>query len=232
VGLGLSIVHDEIGNGTNQTTDFNAAFSYTIPVTYTSNLAFGLNAGGNFLNVDFSKLINYGVETNLPNIDNKFSPNFGAGVYYYTERFYVGLSVPNFLQTRHFDDSGETASYVAKDRMNLYLISGYVFDLNANIKFRPAIMIKGVSGAPVQADISTSFMFNEKFVLGAAYRWNASVSVLTGFRILENFMIGLAYDRDTSSLGNTTFNDGSFEVFMRYDFLNRYNQRAFNNRFF
>ncbi|MCG2462472.1 type IX secretion system membrane protein PorP/SprF [Flavobacteriaceae bacterium F89] len=232
VGLGLSIVHDEIGNGTRQTTDFNAAFSYTIPVSYTGNLAFGLNAGGNFLNVDFSKLINYGVETNLPNIDNKFSPNFGAGVYYYTERFYAGLSVPDFLQTKHFDNSGETSSYVAKDRMNLYLISGYVLDLNGNVKFRPAVMIKGVSGAPLQADVSASFMFSEKFVLGAAYRWDATVSALASFQVLENFMIGLAYDMDTTSLGNTEFNDGSFEIFIRYDFLNRYNQRAFKNRFF
>ena len=192
----------------------------------------GLNAGGNFLNVDFSKLINYGVETNLPNIDNKFSPNFGAGVYYYTERFYAGLSIPDFLQTKHFDDSGETASFVAKDRMNLYLTSGYVFDLNANVKFRPAVMVKVVNGAPIQADVSASFMFSEKFVLGAAYRWNAAVSALASFQVMENFMIGLAYDMDTTSLGNTTFNDGSFEVFIRYDFLNRYNRRAFNNRFF
>ena len=232
VGLGLSIVHDEIGNGTSQTTDLNAAFSYTIPISQTGNLAFGLNAGGNFLNVDFSKLINYGVETNLPNIDNKFSPNFGAGVYYYTERFYAGLSIPDFLQTKHFDDSGETASFVAKDRMNLYLTSGYVFDLNGNVKFRPAAMVKVVSGAPIQADVSASFMFSEKFVLGAAYRWDAAVSALASFQIMENFMIGLAYDMDTTSLGNTTFNDGSFEVFIRYDFINRFNRRAFNNRFF
>ena len=116
--------------------------------------------------------------------------------------------------------------------MNLYLISGYVFDLNGNVKFRPAILIKGVSGAPLQVDVSGGFMFSEKFVLGAAYRWNAAVSALASFQVMENFMIGLAYDMDTTSLGNTTFNDGSFEVFIRYDFLNRYNHRAFNNRFF
>ena len=231
VGLGLSIVNDEIGNGTSQNTYFDAAFSYTIPTSDTGKLSLGLKAGGHLLNLDFSKLINYGVETNLPNIDQKFSPNFGAGVYYHTDQFYAGLSVPNFLETEHFDNSGESNSYLAKDRMNFYLISGYVFDLNYNLKFRPSILFKAVSGAPLQADLSASFLFNDKFTLGAAYRLDAAISALFGFQISDKFMLGLAYDMETSSLGNTQFNDGSFEVFLRYDFLSRFKKVA-TNRFF
>ncbi|MBU2997935.1 type IX secretion system membrane protein PorP/SprF, partial [Cellulophaga baltica] len=181
VGLGLSIVNDEIGNGTNQDTYIDGAFSYTIPVSEEGKLSFGLKAGGHFLNVDFTKLRNYGAESNLPNIDNKFSPNFGAGVYYHTDKFYSGLSVPNFLQTEHFDSSdGDSNSFLAEERLNIYFITGYVFDMNRNLKLKPAFLVKAVKGAPLQVDASATFLINEKFSLGAAYRWDAAVSLLAG----------------------------------------------------
>ncbi|WP_405245988.1 type IX secretion system membrane protein PorP/SprF [Cellulophaga sp. Asnod2-G02] len=179
VGLGLSIVNDEIGNGTNQDTYFDAAFSYTIPTSEEGKLSFGLKAGGHFLNIDFSKLRNYGAESNLPNVDNKFSPNFGAGVYYHTDKFYSGLSVPNFLQTEHFDSAGtNSSSFLAEERLNIYFITGYVFDLNPNLKFKPAGLVKAVKGAPLQIDVSANFLINDKFSVGAAYRWDAAVSLL------------------------------------------------------
>jgi len=232
VGLGLSVVNDEIGNGTNQDTYIDAAFSYTVKTSEEGKLSFGLKAGGHLFNVDFTKLRNYGAESNLPNIDNKFSPNFGAGIYYHTDQFYAGLSVPNFLQTEHFDSSDtSSSSLIAQERMNLYLITGYVFDLNGNVKFKPAALIKAVRGAPLQVDLSANFLFNDKFSLGAAYRWDAALSALFGFQLNDQFMIGLAYDKETTDLGATTFNDGSFEIMLRYEFLNKY-KRVITPRFF
>ncbi|MFI8606685.1 type IX secretion system membrane protein PorP/SprF [Cellulophaga baltica] len=232
VGIGLSIVNDEIGNGTNQDTYFDAAFSYTIPTSDEGKLSFGLKAGGHFLNIDFSKLRNYGAESNLPNIDNKFSPNFGAGVYYHTDNFYSGLSVPNFLQTEHFDSAGtNSSSFLAEERLNIYFITGYVFDLNPNLKFKPAALVKAVKGAPLQIDVSANFLINDKFSVGAAYRWDAAVSLLAGFQISEQLMLGLAYDKETTDLGATRFNDGSFEIFLRYEFLTRY-KKVITPRFF
>lgn len=223
VGIGLSIVNDEIGNGTNQDTYFDGVVSYTVPTSDYGKLSFGLKAGGHFLNVDFNQLRNFQNEVNAStpvNIDRKFSPNFGAGIYYHTNKFYAGLSVPNFLQTEHFERSGNSGgtSFLGRERMNLYLISGYVFDLNYDFKFKPAVLFKAVSGAPLQADISGNFLFREKFSFGAAYRWSASVSALAGMQLTDQFMVGLAYDRETTDLGGTQFNDGSFEIFLRYEF--------------
>jgi len=232
VGLGLSVVNDEIGNGTNQDTYIDAAFSYTVKTSEEVKLSFGLKAGGHLFNVNFTKLRNYGAESNLPNIDNKFSPNFGAGIYYHTDRFYTGLSVPNFLQTEHFDSSdSNSSSLIAQERMNLYLITGYVFDLNPNVKFKPAALVKAVKGAPLQVDLSANFLFNDKFSLGAAYRWDAAISALFGFQMTDQLMLGLAYDKETTDLGATRFNDGSFEIMLRYEFLNRY-KRVLTPRFF
>ncbi len=222
VGVGLSIVNDRIGNGTNQDTYFDAVFSYTVPTSDTGKLSFGIKAGGHSLNIDFSRLQNYSNEANtigLANIDNKFAPNFGAGVYYHTDHFYAGLSVPNFLETEHFETSSAS---LAQERMNIYLITGYVFDLNPNLKFKPAVLVKSVNGAPLQIDGSANFMINEKFTLGAAYRWDAAFSALFGFQITDQFMLGLAYDREITDLGSTSFNDGSFEILLRYELRGRY----------
>ena len=189
LGVGLSIVNDRIGNGTNQDTYFDAVISYTVPTSQTGKLSFGIKAGGHALNIDFNQLSNYSNEASslgLSNIDKKFSPNFGAGVYYHTDKFYAGLSVPNFLKTEHFDSSSTS---LAQERMNFYLITGYVFDLNPTLKFKPAALVKAVAGAPLQIDVSANFMINEKFTLGAAYRWDAAFSGLFGFQITDQFMV-------------------------------------------
>lgn len=234
VGLGLSIVNDEIGNGTNQETYFDGVFSYTIPLSRERKLFFGVKAGGHLLNVNFNKLANFNEEaanSGLGNIDQKFSPNFGAGLYYHTENFYAGLSIPNFLSTKHFDDSASSASFLAEERLNFYLITGYVFEPNQRLKFKPALLVKAVNGAPLQVDVSANFLLNDTFTLGAAYRWDAAVSALFGFQINNQFLIGLAYDRETTELGGTRFNNGSFEVLLRYEFLTRY-KRVLTPRFF
>lgn len=231
VGVGLSIVNDEIGNGTNQDTYFDGVVSYTVPTSETGKLSFGLKGGGHLLNIDFNNLRNYNNEAGsigLSNIDKKFSPNFGAGVYYHTDHFYAGLSVPNFLKTEHFEGS---ALSLAEERVNIYFITGYVFDLNPNLKFKPAALVKAVSGAPLQVDLSANFMIQNKFTLGAAYRWDAALSALLGFQLSDQFMIGLAYDKETTELGNTSFNAGSFEIMLRYELKTKY-KKVLTPRFF
>jgi type IX secretion system PorP/SprF family membrane protein len=215
VGLGLSIVNDKIGPTSE--TNFDIDFSYTIYTSTEGRLSFGVKAGGNLLDVKFSELNQYTSDPNLAvDIDNRFSPNFGAGVYYHNEHFYAGLSVPRFLQTAHFDESSLST---AKEQMNFYFITGYVWDLNDFLKFKPTLLTKVVQGAPLQVDLSANFMLNDKLIVGAAYRWDAAVSAMLGFNISEGFMIGLAYDREVTELGNAAFNDGSFEVLLRYDFI-------------
>ncbi|WP_291871396.1 type IX secretion system membrane protein PorP/SprF [Maribacter sp.] len=235
VGIGLSIVNDEIGNGTNQDTYFDGVFSYTIPTSDTGKLSFGLKAGGHLLNIDFNKLKNYDPSispTGYQDIDKKFSPNFGAGIYYHTDKFYAGLSVPNFLKTEHFDNSGSSSSTgVAQEQINLYLITGYVFKLNPDLKFKPTALFKAVQGAPLQVDLSANFMLHDKFTLGVAYRWDAAVSALVGFQLSDQFMVGLAYDKETTELGSTAFNDGSFEIMLRYELRSKY-KKVLTPRFF
>ncbi|MGB5666370.1 MAG: type IX secretion system membrane protein PorP/SprF [Maribacter sp.] len=215
VGLGMSIVNDEIGPTSE--TYFDIDFSYTVKTSDEGKLSFGLKASAHLLDIRFSELNQYAPDQTLEqDIDNKFSPNFGGGVYYHTNNFYAGLSVPRFLQTSHFEESSLST---AQEQMNFYIITGYVFELNPLLKFKPTVLAKLVQGAPLQIDLSANFMLNDRFILGAAYRWDAALSGLVGFQINESFMIGMAYDKETTELGNAAFNDGSFEVILRYDFI-------------
>lgn len=235
VGYGVSVVHDNIGDGVVQETYLDAVVSYTVDVSRDARLSFGLKAGGNMLSLDFSGLRNFDSEP-VPseNIDNRFSPNFGLGVYYHTDRFYAGLSAPNLLQSEYFDNNQQDANdvqFLSTERINFYMITGYVFDLNYNLKFKPALLTKVVSGAPLQLDLSGTFLFNEKFSFGAAYRWDAAISGLMGFQLNQQLMIGLAYDRETTELGGTQFNDGSFEIFLRWELIKSF-ERVVSPRFF
>ncbi|MDO6493093.1 MAG: type IX secretion system membrane protein PorP/SprF [Cellulophaga sp.] len=236
LGYGVSIVNDEIGDGVVQETYVDGTLSYTLKLAQERKLSFGLKVGFNRLNLDFDKLRKIDdevVETN--NIDNRFSPNFGLGFYYHTNKFYFGLSAPNLLETDHFDssnsDSDDGVQFLSQDKINLYAITGYVFDLNNDLKFKPALLTKVVSGAPLQVDLSANFLYNEKFSFGAAYRWDAAVSAMAGFQVSDQIMLGLAYDKETTELGGTQFNDGSFEVFLRFELVRAF-EKLVSPRFF
>lgn len=235
LGYGVSIVNDNIGDGVVQETYLDAVLSYTIDVSLNAKLSFGLKAGGNMLNLDFNGLRNFDQEVvNQDNIDNQFSPNFGLGIYYHTDKFYAGVSAPNILETEYFDNGSsdpQSVNFLATERINFYFITGYVFDLNADLKFKPALLTKAVGGAPLQVDLSANFLFADKFSFGAAYRLDAAVSALAGFQITDQIMLGLAYDRETTELGGTQFNDGSFEVFLRLELLKAF-QKTVSPRFF
>ena len=215
LGMGFSIVNDQIGPTSE--TNFDMDFSYTIQMAKESRLSFGLKGSLNLLDIRFSELNQFTSDQTLQqDIDNRLSPNVGAGIYYHTNKFYAGLSVPRFLETSHFEESSLST---AKEQMNFYLITGYVWELNSFLKFKPTVLTKITQGAPLQVDVSANFMLNDKFILGAAYRWDAAVSGMVGFNISDGFLLGIAYDRETTALGSAAFNDGSFEVILRYDFI-------------
>lgn len=233
MGLGLSIVRDEIGPAVESNIDID--YSYTINTSETAELSFGLKAGLDLLDVNFNKLSIFDQGDLFENnIDNKLQPQIGAGVYYNTDRFYAGLSVPNFLTTKHFDESTLENFNVDKDvapaeRLHYFLIAGYVFDISDNVKFKPATLVKAVSGSPLQWDASANFLIYDKLTLGASYRWSAALSAMAGFQVSDQIFIGFGYDYQTTDIED--YSDGSYEVFLRFDLFNK-PERVLTPRFF
>ena len=225
LGYGINILNDRIGP--SELTYMNVDISYTLLFGENSRLAFGLKVGGELINIDYSKLSQYNPGDALfQNNLNRFSPNIGTGVYYYTDNAYIGLSVPMLLNTAFYD---EVAVSTANRRQNFYLTAGKVYDLNYNIKFKPALVTKIVSGAPLQLDLTANFLINEKFTAGIAYRMSAALSGLVGFQVTDQLFIGYGYDRETTRLSN--FNSGSHELFLKFDLFNSH-QKIETPRFF
>ncbi len=225
LGVGLSFVNDRIGP-TNENT-ISADISYTIRTSETYKLSFGIKGTANLFNLDVSKLNPQDSDDPmLKDLNNDFSPNLGAGVYLHSDKLYLGASVPNFFETKRYDDN-DVAVY--KERMNMYFIGGYVFDLSPSLKFKPAFLTKIVEGAPLQLDVSANFLINEKFVLGAAWRWDAAVSAMAGFQITDGLYIGYGYDLETTKLAN--YNSGSHEIFLRFELFKK-QEKIVSPRFF
>lgn len=228
VGLGFSLFHESIGP--QQENTFSVDFSYTLNLG-NSKLAFGLKGSAALFQLDVNKLNLYdGLDYSFTGDHSVFSPNIGAGLYWYTDKYYLGFSVPNLLETQVFrrNDTNREVS-VLKNTQHYYLIGGYVFDLSENIKFKPAALSKISYGAPLQLDLSANFMFNEKFVLGAAWRWSAAVSAMAGFQINDRWFIGYGYDFETTELSR--YNSGSHEIFLRYELMKVY-RKVVSPRFF
>ena len=229
VGLGLSFVNDQIGPSVEN--NIAVDFSYTIPASEKYKMSFGLKASANLLNVDFTKLdYQPGNPIFENNIDNEFSPNIGVGFYLHSDNSYIGISAPNLIETKHFDESATgSSSHIAVEKINYYLIAGYVFDLNPNLKLKPSLQTKYVQGAPLQVDLSANFLINEKFTVGAAYRWSAAMSAMVGFQATNSLFIGYGYDFDTTELAQ--YNSGSHEIFLRFELFNAYD-KIISPRFF
>ena len=227
LGIGVSLVNDKIG--VSDKSSLSTDFSYTVQTSDNFKLSFGLKGTVSLFNLDTSRLNPSDLDDpHLQNLNNVISPNIGAGVYWHSDKAYIGLSAPDFIVTNYYDNN-EVAIF--KNKINYYLIGGYVFNLSAynNIKFKPAILTKITQGAPLQVDASANFMFNNKFMVGIAYRWDAAFSTMAGFQLTDGMYIGYGYDLESSKLNN--YSNGSHEVFLRFEFI-RKQSRMTTPRFF
>jgi type IX secretion system PorP/SprF family membrane protein len=216
VGLGLSAIADIHGPVKEQ--NLYADFSYTLRVSDLGRLAFGVKAGASFLDVNLLSL-----NPNDPEFSNTLSnnvsevyPNIGAGAYYYSDRFYLGLSVPNFLERKHLkDDTGIVST--ASEEMHYFLTSGYVFELSDDLKLKPSVLVKAAYGTPLSVDVSANMLMYEEFELGVSYRFDDSLSAMVGFQLTPGIRAGYAYDYTLLNLGN--YNSGSHEIILLFDIL-------------
>jgi len=216
VGVGISVVSDEIGPAKEQ--NIYADFSYTLATSDVGRLAFGLKGGMTLLDVNLLDVVlpqtgSAGDPVFDENINDAF-PNFGAGVYYYTDKWYASFSVPNILKSEHLDK--DNINTKASEEVHYFLTGGYVFDLSSTLKFKPSLMFKGVAGAPVSVDINANFLLYDRFELGASYRVQDAVSLLFNFGVTPDFRIGYAYDYTISEFSNSN-TGGSHEIILLYD---------------
>lgn len=212
MGLGFNVISDQLGPSTQ--TYIDLAYSYRFNVSENTKLSFGMDVGGSFLGVDFAKgtFENPGEPILNREEINRFYPTIGAGLFLYgADTWYLGASIPNFLTDGIYNDDVAT---IIEDKVQFNFIGGYVFELSESLKFKPAFLLNYINGAPLNSNISTNFLFNERFTLGASYRIGNAFSGLAGFQIGSSTFIGYSYDYNTNALGQ--FNSGSHEVILKF----------------
>ena len=228
VGMGLSVISDKIGPV--EENNVYADFSYTLNLGGEHKLAFGLKTGLTLHKVSLfddvnSTLPDAGDPAFSENTSNSYF-NIGSGLFYYTNKYYLGFSVPNMIKSKHLDFNGrEFGSEVS----HYFVTGGYVFDINQNVKFKPFFMMKSAFEAPTSWDLSANFLFNEKFEIGGTYRLEDSFGAMVNYAITPNIKLGYAYDHIVSDLNVTT--PSSHEIILLFD-LNFPKKVSSSPRFF
>lgn len=213
VGLGLSFISDKIGPVTEQ--NVFGDFSYTIRLSEKDKLALGLKAGVAFHQVGLRD-----IQSTLPDPSegifgqdiNDASLNLGVGAFYYSDKYYVALSVPNLVKSAHLDYNGRE---YGSDVSHYFLTAGYIFDVNYELKFKPSFMLKSAFNVSPSLDLSANFLYKEKVEIGATYRLQDSFGGMVNFAVTPELRIGYAYDHIISDLKVTT--PSSHEFILLYD---------------
>lgn len=214
VGLGLSVIADEIGPVKEQ--NVYGDFSYTLNLGGEHKLALGLKVGATFQSIglfsDIAPTLPVPTDDGFSEDTSNIFFNLGTGIFYYTDKYYVALSVPNMIKANYLDFNG--VKY-GTETQHYFLTGGYVFDLTPNLKFKPFAMLKSAFNSPSSLDVSANFLFNERFEIGGTYRVDDSFGAMVNFAVTPSLRIGYAYDNVISEIN--TVAPSSHEIILLFD---------------
>jgi len=213
VELGITIVHDEIGDWVKEN-NITADFAYVLPLNETNKLSFGVKGGISTFDANTSGLILNQLNDPAFQNTNEVFPVFGVGTFVFGEKYYLGLSAPNLFTAKHLENE-QGLSAIGEENIHYFLTGGYVFDLNQDFKLKPAFMARGVEGAPLSVDVTANVLMYNRLEAGIGYRFDESITGLINFAITPGLRVGYAYDYTTSNLSN--YNDGTHEFLILFD---------------
>ena len=212
-GAGLNVINDQIG--VTKSTLIAGDYAYHVRVNKKAKLSFGLKGMVNIYRNGVSTLsLTTQNDAAFANDIRSILPNAGFGMYYFTKNYYFGVSCPKMLQNK----LNTSASLLSREQRHYYLIGGYAYEFTRDITFKPTAFVKITPGAPIEGDITGTFVFNDNFNFGVMYRSLDAVGALMGFNLTDQLYFGYSFDY---SFPNTSFryNKGSHEVCLRYDFF-------------
>ena len=219
MGIGLSVLNERIGK-LNRNLVY-ASYAYRIKTGEKGTLALGLNAGiHNQVNkLSELKATDVGDVQISQNTPSMIAPNFGFGLFYSTKKFYAGLSIPRMVDDGYmFDNSGAFSQSIKFDiqKFHYYLTTGYVFEINEDLRIKPQAMIKMVENAPMQYEVNVNFLIKSMLWAGASYRSGSNVSAILGVQVNPQFIVSYSYDYGLNAIQK--YSQGSHEIALGYVF--------------
>jgi len=231
MGLGVSVLSDAVGPLKN--TCVSGDFAYRLRLDEKSQIAFGLKATMDVMNIALTSVALSDQADNAfqSDINSKVRPNFGAGFYYFRDRFYAGVSTPRLIENSYNLSGVSNVATVHPEARHYFFIAGSVFKISENLLFKPTTFIKATAAAPFQADLTSSFIIDKHFVAGVMVRTGDALGVLAGYDINDQFHVGYSFDW---SYGIRTLkkNSGSHEFILTYDFIYKDKQKVRSPRYF
>lgn len=230
IGFGGLLSNDQVGV-TNRT-EIAGTFAYHLKVGEHARLSLGLRAGVTYYRARLTDLLiwdeNDAVFAN--DINGKALPNAGAGIYFYTKRFYAGISIPAVLSYKPgsaISISSASSPYLER---HYYFMSGVAIPVGENIDIKPAVLLKYVPDAPLQADFNLSVYFCKMIWVGASWRTGDGILGMVEYQATKNLRVGYAYDMALTNM--RTYNSGSHEIMIAWDFVKDETIRYKSPRFF
>lgn len=228
IGVGFQLFDDRLG--IERSTGFNASYAFRIQLTNSGTLSLGLQAGVLNYRAYYSQVRTFqaGDPTFSQDIGG-FLPSAAAGVYYNSDKFYIGLSTPALLQTKLSKDNTADVSAATGRDMHLFLATGFVMPLSQDLVLKPSALVKAVSGAPLEYDFNANLWIQNTLALGFSYRTGDSYVGMLELQMSRQLRFGYAYDKTFSNLGQ--LNNGTHELMIRMEF-GKTNDRVASPRYF
>jgi type IX secretion system PorP/SprF family membrane protein len=239
VGLGFSLVNDRVGAG--GTLDFGFAYAYHLPLGEAFKLAGGLQANVTQWRGDWTKLsLEHTADPAFSENLNRWLLNAGAGLYLYSQHFYVGFGCPRLVEHNLREADAEEDGLYARNYRHYYTTLGGAFPWagNDDVVIRPTALLKSTTllrnlhrderfqniGAPTEADLDLSVLLRQTLWLGAGYRLalergassHDSVDFWADVQLRNGLRFGASYDVPLQAVGNVS--PGSFELMLGYEF--------------
>lgn len=220
IGLGLQMYEDKLG--VEKANGLNTMISSRIRVSDVGVLSGGLTFGLMNYKIDLNSFIDKTYQKGDPvyyNNLNKFIPTVGTGLFYNTDKFYVGLALPSVIRPRQTDLDLVKSGIQKINKQQVFINSGVVLDVNEDVKLKPSFMLKMMSGAPISADINTNVWLKDFVGFGVSYRIDDAILALFELQISSSLRFGYAFDKTISPL--KYYNNGSHELLLRYELINK-----------
>ena len=233
LGFGFQMINDQIG--IEKTNGIAASFSYRTHITKEKDeLSFGLLASISNFQANFN-LVNL-IDNPDPNftgqVINAWLPNVGAGIFYHTDKFYIGLSAPSLLTNKINGNTISTGASASSDVLisHYFLTSGVVLTLNDDLKLKPSFLLKAVPGSPIQIDLNANLWIKDIVCAGFSYRFGAAVIGMLELQLSPKFRFGYSYDKEFSNLSK--FSIGTHEVLLKYELRSEEAKKYYYPRYF
>ena len=213
IGVGVQLYDERLG--IEKSTGLNLIYAFRIPISKKGTLSLGLQFGVFNYRANYTQVNTF--QTNDPSFSqniNGILPAAATGIYYNTDKFYIGFSTPALLKTKVSVDNTALVSSATGTDLHLYFASGYKFIVNEDLIWSPSVLVKAVGGAPIECDFNTTVLLDKTLTLGVSYRTGDSWVGMLELQLGKQLRLGYAYDKTITNLA--TYNRGSHELMLRF----------------